>query len=68
MARLKGADLALRLVSELVLAHRAGSSIGVIVRDLTGRGVPTDRGGVKWCPSTVKSVLDRQDAAALATV
>ena len=60
--------LPLDLVAEIVTAHRAGSSMAAIARDLTDRGVPTARGGVKWYPSTVKAVLDGQDAANLAAV
>lgn len=58
--------LPLELVREIVAAHHAGSSMGAIARDLTDRGVPTARGGAKWYPSTVKAVLEGQDALSLA--
>lgn len=51
------------VVAEIVDAWRAGVSINAIARELTARAVPTARGGVKWYASTVKAVLDGQDAA-----
>lgn len=54
------------VVAEIVAARRAGVSIIAIARDFTARAVPTARGGVKWYASTVKAVLDGQDAAVLA--
>ncbi len=57
--------LPLDLVAEIVAAHQAGSSLAAIARDFTARGVPTARGGAKWYPSTVKAILEGQDAAAL---
>ena len=55
--------LALEVVGEIVSAHHAGVSINAIARDLTDRQVATARGGLKWYASTVKAVLDGQDAA-----
>lgn len=54
------------LVSEVVAAHREGQSINAIARDLTEREVPTARGGAKWHASTVKAVLEGQDARTVA--
>ncbi|WP_255219212.1 recombinase family protein [Gordonia amicalis] len=61
------ATLPLEVVDEIVSAHRTGVSINAIARDLTDRAVPTARGGLKWYASTVKAVLDGQDAGQFAS-
>ncbi|MCF8786884.1 recombinase family protein [Rhodococcus ruber] len=53
------------VVARIVAEHRGGVSMGKIARALTEEGVATARGGAKWYASTVKAVLDGQDAAAL---
>ncbi len=54
------------VVERIVDAKARGDSLRTIADGLTGEGVPTAQGGAKWHASTVKAVLEGQDAAALA--
>jgi DNA invertase Pin-like site-specific DNA recombinase len=49
------ADLARRIVRE----RRAGMTLASIARGLQEDGIPTTRGGQRWYPSTIRSVLVR---------
>ena len=51
-------------IRKAVAATIAGESIGSIVRDLNGRGVPTRRGG-KWTSTAVRNLLLRPTNAGL---
>jgi site-specific DNA recombinase len=51
-------------IRRAVTATLAGASIGSIVRDLNGRGVPTRRGG-KWTSTAVRNMLLRPTNAGL---
>lgn len=54
------------VVERVIDAKAAGDSLRTIAAALTDDGVPTAQGGAKWHASTVKAVLNGQDAAALA--
>lgn len=49
----------------VVEAKARGLSLRAIAADLTEAGIPTVRGGATWHASTVRAVLNSQDAAAL---
>jgi DNA invertase Pin-like site-specific DNA recombinase len=51
------ADLARRIVRE----RRAGMTLEAIARGLQEDGIPTTRGGRRWYPSTIRSVLLRAE-------
>lgn len=53
------------VVGRIVEAKAAGDSLRAIAAALTEEQVPTAQGGLKWHASTVKAVLDGQDAAQL---
>lgn len=53
------------LVERIVAERAAGDSLVLIAGRLTDEGVATAGGGARWYPSTVRSVLTGQDAAAL---
>jgi hypothetical protein len=42
-------------------SHAAGQSLAGIARDLTADQVPTAHGGTQWWPSTVRSILRRDE-------
>lgn len=49
-------------VAERIRAeHAAGSSLGAIARGLTNARIPTAHGGAQWWPSTVRSILRRDE-------
>lgn len=50
------------VVDRIVREYREGVSMAEIARTLTDDGVPTARGGTRWWPSTVQTVLRRSDA------
>jgi DNA invertase Pin-like site-specific DNA recombinase len=54
------------VVARIVADKAAGASLRTIAAALTVEGVATAQGGAKWYASTVKAVLDGQDAARLA--
>src|SRR6185295_18467610 len=51
------------VVARIVAAKAGGASLRSIAAELTADAVPTAQGGAKWHASTVKAVLDGQDAA-----
>ena len=51
------------VVARIVAAKAGGASLRTIAAELTADAVPTAQGGAKWHASTVKAVLDGQDAA-----
>jgi len=51
------------VVARIVAAKAGGASLRTIAAELTTDVVPTAQGGAKWHASTVKAVLDGQDAA-----
>ncbi|MDH6678448.1 DNA invertase Pin-like site-specific DNA recombinase [Rhodococcus sp. LBL1] len=53
------------LVQQIVDAHKEGISLGRIAKRMNEARIPTARGGAKWYPSTVKAILESQDAAEL---
>lgn len=53
------------VVERIVEAKASGYSLRTIAAALTEERVPTAQGGLKWHASTVKAVLDGQDAAQL---
>lgn len=53
------------VVARIVADHDHGTTLVAIADALTVEGVPTARGGARWYPSTVRAVLQGQDAAAI---
>jgi hypothetical protein len=53
------------VVERIIDARGGGDSLRTIAGSLTADGVPTAQGGAKWHASTIKAVLEGQDAAAL---
>lgn len=53
------------VVARILDARECGASLRAIAAELTAEAVPTAQGGAKWHASTVRAVLDGQDAAAL---
>ncbi len=53
------------VTARIVAASAEGKSLRLIAAELTEAGIPTARGG-QWRASTVRAVLQSQDAAALA--
>ena len=53
------------VVERILDARDCGASLRSIATDLTADAVPTSQGGAKWHASTVRAVLDGQDAARL---
>jgi DNA invertase Pin-like site-specific DNA recombinase len=51
------------VVVRIVAAKAGGASLRTIAADLAGEAIPTAQGGAKWHASTIKAVLDGQDAA-----
>lgn len=51
------------VVERIIAAKAAGSSLRTIAAELTADNVATSQGGKTWHASTVKGVLDGQDAA-----
>lgn len=63
-ARLTGYDVKGVLIQEeadmvksIFDRFHAGEALAVIAKDLTARGIPTQRGGERWNPSSVRSML-----------
>jgi DNA invertase Pin-like site-specific DNA recombinase len=54
------------VVERIVEARAAGDSLRTIAAGLTADAVPTAQGGMTWHASTIKAVLEGQDAAVLA--
>lgn len=54
------------VVTRIVTARAAGSTLQGIADSLNAEQVPTAQGGRSWHPSTVRKVLQGQDAQALA--
>jgi hypothetical protein len=48
-----------QVVQRIHREHMEGKSLADIARDLTASGVPTSQGGLRWWPSTVRSILVR---------
>jgi hypothetical protein len=59
------AKLPRAVVARIVDARRAGNSLRAIAHVLTADGVATAQGGAKWHASSVKAVLEGQDATSL---
>ena len=57
-------SLPAKVVARILAARAGGASLRAIAADLTADNVPTATGG-KWHASTVRVVLDGQDAARL---
>lgn len=55
------------VVARIVRDREAGVSLRALAAALTDEGVPTAQGGARWYPSTVRAVLQGQDAAVLAS-
>ncbi|ORW43336.1 resolvase [Mycobacterium paraense] len=55
------------VVIRIVEARGRGASLPAIAAELTAGGVPTAQGGAKWYPSTVRAVLNGQDAERVRT-
>lgn len=53
------ASVPAEVVERIRAEHAGGSSLGEIARELTADRVPTAHGGVRWWPSTIRSVLSR---------
>ncbi len=53
------------VVERIVAAKAGGASLRAIAAELTTDAVPTARGGTRWSPATIQTVLRGQDAAAL---
>lgn len=53
------------VLARIVREHAAGASLRSLATTLTAEGVPTAQGGRRWYPSTVRAVLQGQDAAEL---
>jgi DNA invertase Pin-like site-specific DNA recombinase len=53
------------VVAHIVEARAGGASLRAIAADMSADAVPTAQGGAKWHASTVRAVLDGQDAASL---
>lgn len=51
------------VVERIVAAKARGGSLRVIAAELTADAVPTARGGTRWSPATIQTVLKGQDAA-----
>lgn len=47
------------VVARIVRERGAGLSLGAVAAGLNADGVPTGQGGMRWYPSTVRSVLGR---------
>ena len=47
------------VVDRIRSEHAQGRSLGEIARELTASQVPTAHGGVRWWPSTVRSIVRR---------
>ena len=54
------------VVERIISARTDGYSLRRIAAGLSADGIPTAQGGANWHPSTVKAVLEGQDAARLA--
>jgi hypothetical protein len=52
------------VVDRIRLDYGRGRSLGEIARDLGEEGVPTAHGGLRWWPSTVRSVVLRASGQA----
>lgn len=57
--------LSREVVARIAVARREGNSLRTIARGLIADGVPTAQGGAKWHASTIKAVLEGQDALCL---
>jgi DNA invertase Pin-like site-specific DNA recombinase len=53
------------VLHRIVDEHREGRTLRSIAGGLMGDGIPTARGGQTWHASTVRAVLNSQDAASL---
>lgn len=53
------------IVTRIADARRDGDSLRTIASGLTADGVPTAQGGAKWYASTIRAVLQGQDAICL---
>ena len=51
------------VVARIVAAKAAGLSLRAIAAALTADGIATAQGGAKWHASTIKAVIEGQDAA-----
>ena len=51
------------VVARIVAAKAGGASLRTIAAELAAEAIPTAQGGAKWHASTIKAVLDSQDAA-----
>ena len=48
------------VVRRIFVRYLIGHSVGQICRDLMADGVPTARGGEKWCDTTVRNILQNE--------
>ena len=48
------------VVRRIFARYLMGHSVGQICRDLMADGVPTARGGEKWCDTTVRNILQNE--------
>jgi DNA invertase Pin-like site-specific DNA recombinase len=58
--------LAREVVERIISARTDGYSLRRIAAGLSADGIPTAQGGANWHASTIKAVLEGQDAARLA--
>lgn len=56
------------VVERILDARDAGMSLRAIATELTTEAVPTARGGIRWSPATIQTVLKGQDATNLRIV
>ncbi len=58
-------EMAPEVVERITAAHRGGTTLSAIARQLNDDGVPTTHGGARWYPSTVRAVVTgREEVAA----
>lgn len=60
-------SLPLNVVERIVTAVNNGQSMNSLANELTNEEVPTAQGGKRWYASTIKGVLNSQQAKSLAT-
>ena len=49
-----------QVVRRIFARYLMGQSVGQICRGLTAEGIPTARGGEKWCDTTVRNILQNE--------
>lgn len=61
-------QISAEVVERILDARERGDSLRTIAADLTADAVPTARGGTRWSPATIQTVLKGQDAERLRAV